>query len=152
MAGTGNRGMSIVEVLLEKRLITAEQLREAMDLRKTEGLRLDRALVKLGHIPEETLLKVTSEQLSMPMVDLSDVTIDVETLRSLPAKLVYRKNLVPISRQNGTLTVATSDPFDLYAFDELRLLTGLAIQPVLATEEEIAKIIKAHYGVAGDTI
>jgi type II secretion system protein E len=144
--------MSIVEVLLEKRLITAEQLREAMDLRKTEGLRLDRALVKLGHIPEETLLKVTSEQLSMPMVDLSDVTIDVETLRSLPAKLVYRKNLVPISRQDGTLTVATSDPFDLYAFDELRLLTGLAIQPVLATEEEIAKIIKAHYGVAGDTI
>jgi general secretion pathway protein E/type IV pilus assembly protein PilB len=144
--------MSIVEVLLEKRLITAEQLREAMDLRKTEGLRLDRALVKLGYIPEETLLKVTSEQLSMPMLDLSDVTIDVETLRSLPAKLIYRKNIVPISRQNGTLTVATSDPFDLYAFDELRLLTGLAIQPVLATEEEIAKIIKTHYGVAGDTI
>jgi type II secretion system protein E len=144
--------MSIVEVLLEKRLITADQLREAMDLRKTEGLRLDRALVKLGHIPEETLLKITSEQLSMPMVDLSDVTIDIDTLRSLPAKLIYRKNIVPISRQNGTLTVATSDPFDLYAFDELRLLTGLAIQPVLAPEEEIAKLIKAHYGVAGDTI
>jgi type II secretion system protein E len=148
----GRRSMSIVEVLIEKRLITAEQLREAMDLRKTEGLRLDRALVKLGYIAEEALLKVTSEQLSMPMVDLSEVTIDVETLRSLPAKLVYRKNLVPISRQNGTLTVATCDPFDLYAFDELRLLTGLAIQPVLATEEEIAKIIKAYYGVAGDTI
>jgi len=144
--------MTIVEVLLEKRLITAEQLREAMDLRKTEGLRLDRALVKLGHIAEEALLKITSEQLSMPMIDLSDVTIDVDTLRSLPAKLIYRKNLVPISRQNGTLTVATSDPFDLYAFDELRLLTGLAIQPVLATEEDIAKVIKAHYGVAGDTI
>jgi general secretion pathway protein E/type IV pilus assembly protein PilB len=146
------RRMSIVEVLLEKCLITADQLREAMDLRKKEGVRLDRALVKLGYIPEETLLKITSEQLSMPMIDLSDVTIDVETLRSLPAKLIYRKNLVPISRQNGTLTVATSDPFDLYAFDELRLLTGLAIQPVLATEEEIAKVIKAHYGVAGDTI
>jgi len=144
--------MSIVEVLLEKGLITADQLREAMDLRKKEGVRLDRALVRLGHIAEEALLKITSEQLSMPMVDLSDVTIDVETLRSLPAKLIYRKNLVPISRQNGTLTVATSDPFDLYAFDELRLLTGLAIQPVLATEEEIAKVIKAHYGVAGDTI
>jgi general secretion pathway protein E/type IV pilus assembly protein PilB len=65
---------------------------------------------------------------------------------------VYRKNMVPISRQNGTLTVATSDPFDLYAFDELRLLTGLAIQPVLATEDEIAKVIKANYGVGGDTL
>ena len=53
---------------------------------------------------------------------------------------------------NGTLTVATSDPFDLYAFDELRLLTGLEVQPVLAPEEEIDKVIKAHYGVGGDTI
>ena len=144
--------MSIVEVLLEKGLITTDHLREAMELRKKEGLRLDRALVKLGHVPEETLLRITSEQLSIPMIDLSDVTIDIETLRSLPAKLIYRKNMVPISRQNGTLTVATSDPFDLYAFDELRLLTGLAIQPVLATEEDIAKVIKANYGVAGDTI
>ena len=144
--------MSIVEVLLEKGLITTDHLREAMELRKKEGVRLDRALVKLGYVPEGTLLKITSEQLSIPMIDLSDVTIDIETLRSLPAKLIYRKNLVPISRQNGTQTVATSDPFDLYAFDELRLLTGLAIQPVLATEEDIAKVIKANYGVAGDTI
>ncbi|MBE3099397.1 MAG: type II secretion system ATPase GspE [Planctomycetes bacterium] len=144
--------MSIVEVLLEKGLITTDHLREAMELRKKEGVRLDRALVKLGYVPEGTLLKITSEQLSIPMIDLSDVTIDIETLRSLPAKLIYRKNLVPISRQNGTLTVATSDPFDLYAFDELRLLTGLVIQPVLATEEDIAKVIKANYGVAGDTI
>jgi type II secretion system protein E len=144
--------MSIVETLLEKGVITADQLREAMDLRKKEGVRLDRALVRLGHLPEETLLKIISEQLAIPLIDLSDVTIDVETLRSLPAKLVYRKNMVPVSRQNGTLTVATSDPFDLYAFDELRLLTGLAIQPVLAPEEEIAKIIKSYYGVAGDTI
>jgi len=144
--------MSIVEILLEKGAIKPEQLSEAMELRKKEGVRLDRALVKLGYISEEALLKLTSEQLAIPMIDLSGVTIDIETLRSLPAKLVYRKNMVPISRQNGTLTVATSDPFDLYAFDELRLLTGLAIQPVLATEDEIAKVIKANYGVGGDTL
>jgi general secretion pathway protein E/type IV pilus assembly protein PilB len=144
--------MSIVETLLEKGLITPAHLQEAMDLRKKEGVRLDRALVKLGHVPEETLLKVMSEQLAIPLVDLSTITIDTEILRSLPPKLVYRKNLVPISRENGTLTVATSDPFDLYAFDELRLLTGLAIQPVLATEEMISKVIKTHYGVGGETI
>ena len=144
--------MSIVEVLLEKGLITPDNLSEAMDLRKKEGVRLDRALVRLGYIGEETLLRIMSEQLAIPMVDLSTVQVDVETLRSMPAKLIYRKNLVPISRSNGTLTVATSDPFDLYAFDELRLLTGLTIQPVLAPQEEISKIIKAHYGVGGDTI
>ncbi len=144
--------MSIVEVLLEKGLIEPGHLSEAMSLRKKEGVRLDRALVRLGYISEESLLKIMSEELAIPLIDLSTVQIDVETLRSLPAKLVYRKNLVPVARQNGTLTVATSDPFDLYAFDELRLLTGLAIQPALAPEEEISKLIKTHYGVGGDTI
>ena len=83
--------MSIAEVLLEKGLITAEHLAKAIELRKSQGVRLDRALVDLGCLSEESLLKVMAEQLSMPMVDLSSVEIDVETLRSLPAKLVYRK-------------------------------------------------------------
>ncbi len=144
--------MSIVEILLEKGLITPEHLAQAMDLRKSSGVRLDRALVELGCLDEYKLIEVMSEQLAIPMVDLAEVEIDLETLRSLPPKLVYRKNLVPVSQENGTLTVATSDPFDLYAFDELRLLTGLEIRPVLAPEDEIRKIIKANYGVGGDTI
>jgi len=148
----GNDEMSIAEVLLEKGLITSEQLTEAMELRRAQGLRLDRALVQLGAVSEEDLLRVTAEQLGMEQVDLSERRVDVETLRSLPAKLVYRKHLVPLSRDNGTLTVATSDPFDLYAFDELRLLTGLEVRPVLAPAEEIDRVIRAQYGVGGDTI
>jgi len=144
--------MSIVEVLLDKGLIAPEHLARAVDLRKNEGLRLDRALVKLGCVSEDDLLKVMSEQLSIPMVDLDAVQIDVDTLRSLPARLVYRKHLVPISRENGSLTVATSDPFDLYAFDEIRLLTGLEIRPALASQEEIDKVIKTYYGVGGETL
>jgi len=144
--------MSIVEVLLDKGLITADDLARAMELRKAQGIRLDRALVDLGVLSEETLLKELSEQLAIPMIDLSSVTIDVETLRSLPAKLVYRKHLAPVARTDGTLTVATCDPFDLYAFDELRLLTGLEIRPVLAPRDEIQKVIKAHYGLGGETI
>jgi general secretion pathway protein E/type IV pilus assembly protein PilB len=73
-------------------------------------------------------------------------------LSAIPPKLVFRKKIVPVSRDDGTLTVATSDAFDLYSFDELRLLTGLEIHPVLAPEEEIAKVIKARFGVGGDTI
>ncbi len=144
--------MSIIEVLLERGLIRPEHLVEAMELRKREGLRLDRALVRLGHVQERALLRIMSEQLAIPLVDLAETDVDVETLRNLPAKLVYRKNLVPISRSDGTLTVATSDPYDLYVFDELRLLTGLSIQPALAPEDEIAEVIKKHYGVGGDTI
>ncbi len=148
--------MSIVESLLEKGLITHEHLREAMDLHKSDHLRVDQALVKLGKVSEDALLKVMGEQLSIPVIDLPSVTIDVATLRSLPAKLVYRKHLVPVGKSEvggkKILTVTTSDPFDLFAFDKLRLLTGMEIVPVLAAESEIDKVIKAHYGVGGDTI
>ena len=144
--------MGIAEVLLEKGLITPDHLTAAMDLRKKEGVRLDRALVRLGCIGEEDLLKVMSEQFAVPMVDLNEVEIDVETLRSLPPRLVHRKGIIPVKRDNGTLTVATSDPFDLYAFDEIRLLTGLEIQPALAPEEDIQKVIKAQFGVGGETL
>jgi len=144
--------MGIAEILLERGLITSDHLTEALNLRKAEGVRLDRALVRLGCIGEEDLLKVMSEQLAVPMVDLNEVEIDVETLRSLPPKLVHRKGIIPVKRDNGKLTVATSDPFDLYAFDEIRLLTGLEIQPALAPEEDIQKLIKAHFGVGGETL
>ena len=144
--------MGIAEVLLERGLITPNHLSEAVNLRKSEGVRLDRALVRLGCIGEEALLEVMSEQLGVPMVNLDEVEIDLETIRSLPAKIVHRKGIIPVSRSNGTLVVATSDPFDLYAFDEIRLLTGLAIQPALAPEEEIQKLIKAHFGVGGETL
>ena len=144
--------MSIAEALLEKGLISTEQLAQAMALRKKESLRLDRALLRLGCLTEEDLLAVMSEQLAIPTVDLADVEIDVETLRSLPSRLVYRKHMVPVARDNGSLTVATCNPFDLYAFDEIRLLTGLEVRPALAAEADIAKVIKTHYGVGGETL
>ena len=144
--------MGIAEVLLDKGMITSDHLSAAMDLRRQEGVRLDRALVRLGCIGEDALLKVMSEQLSVPMVDLTQVEIDIETLKSLPPKLVHRKGIIPLKRTNGKLTVATSDPFDLYAFDEIRLLTGLEIEPALAPEEDIQKVIKAQFGVGGETL
>jgi hypothetical protein len=70
----------------------------------------------------------------------------------LPAKLVFKQRCVPLEQRNGTLRVATCDPFELTAFDELRLLTGMGIELVLADEQDIRKFIRTHYGVAGDTL
>jgi len=144
--------MSITQILLDKGLLAPEQMDEAIALQKAEGLRLDRAIIQLGFLTELQLLQVMAEQLHLPLVNLAEVTIDPQTLRALPAKIVYRKRLVPISRENGNLNVATSDAFDLYAFDDIRLLTGLNIQPVLALREDIEKVIKTHYGLGGDTL
>jgi general secretion pathway protein E len=144
--------MSIAEILLEKKLLSQEQLASAVSLQEEEQIRLDHAIVRLGFLSERRLLEVMGEHLDLPVVCMDNVTIDPKILSYLPPKFVYRKKVVPIARRNGTLDVATSDAFDMYAFDDIRLMTGLNIQPVLAPREDIDKIIKSHYGVGGDTI
>ncbi|MBI5799201.1 MAG: Flp pilus assembly complex ATPase component TadA [Verrucomicrobia bacterium] len=144
--------MTIAEILSRKGLLTAEQLADAQVLQQAEGLRLDRAVVQKGWLTELQLLEVFAEQFHLPLVSLEDRTFDGDLLRALPPRVVYRQRLVPVGRVDGILQVATSDPFDLYAFDDLRLLTGLNIQPVLATREDIEKVIKTHYGLGGDTL
>jgi len=144
--------MNIANLLLERRLLTAAQLDDAQALHQNEQLRLDRAIIQLGFLTERQMLELMAEHLHLPLVNLADLTIPPETLRALPAKIVYRKRMIPIGRVNGTLRVATSDAFDLYALDDLRLSTGLEIEPVLAPREEIEKIIKSHYGLGGDTL
>lgn len=144
--------MNILQLLLAKGLLTIQQVEDSLALQRSEGLRIDRAVIQLGCVTERQMLELMSEQLHLPLVDLQDVTIDAEVLRALPAKIVYRKRLVPVSREHGILNVATSDAFDLYAFDDLRLSTGLEIQPVLALRDDIEKVIKSHYGLGGDTL
>ena len=144
--------MNISQLLVGQGLLTSAQVDDAAALQRAKGLTLDRAILQLGLLTELQLLELMAVHLHIPLVKLEDLTIDAETLRALPSKIVYRKRVVPISRVNGTLRVATSDAFDLYAFDDLRLVTGLDIEPVLATREDIDKIIKSHYGLGGDTL
>jgi len=144
--------MRITDVLVKQGLLTREQLGEALRLQKAEGVRIDRATVRLGYLTERRMLEVLGAHLNLKVVDLAEVVIGREVLRLLPPKLVFRKRLLPIARENGALEVATSDAFDMSALDEVRLLTGLTVHPVLAPAEDIDKLIKAHYGVGGDTI
>ena len=88
----------------------------------------------------------------IPFVDLEHHKIDLSLLQNFPLKLIHRHSLFPLQRHNGTLQVATSDPFDLYPLDELSATTGLTIEPVLAQREQIARQIKAHLGVGSETI
>ncbi|MBI5722775.1 MAG: type II secretion system ATPase GspE [Planctomycetes bacterium] len=144
--------MDIARVLLDKGLVSPEQVARATELGKAEALRVDRALIKLGAASEDAVLGAFAEQLGMTVVDLSNMVIPPEVIDCIPSRVVYRKKVLPISRDNGTLTVATGDPFDLYSVDELRLITGLDIRAVLAPAEEVDKLIKTYYGVGGDTI
>ena len=143
---------SYTQVLVEKGLVTVEDIDTAERVREDQGLRLDQALIQNGALTEQDFLKVMGERLDFEIVDLPNATIEDEAIRSLPSRFVYRNHLAPIARENGMLKVATSDPFDLYVFDEIKLLTGLQVSPVLAPRDEIDKVIKDHYGVGGDTV
>src|SRR5438105_3037149 len=109
-------------------------------------------LIEKGFCKEEVVLPLLADELGMELVDLSNRTVAQETLEALPLKLVHRHTLMPLSRENGSLVVATGDPFDVYALDELQTITGLQVIPVLASPREIARLIKLHYGVGGDTV
>ena len=132
--------------------MSVEDIDSAQRLHEDKGLRLDKALIENEAITERAFLEVMAERFDFEFVDLPNEDIEDEAIRSLPSRFVYRNHLAPISCREGKLKVATSDPFDLYIFDEIKLLTNLEVSPVLAPKDEIDKIIKDHYGVGGDTV
>jgi type II secretory ATPase GspE/PulE/Tfp pilus assembly ATPase PilB-like protein len=144
--------MGLGTILVERGLITEQELDDAIREQKRTGERLDHVLVRLGHVDANRVLEAIGRQFDMPIVDLAETDVDEETLRILPSRLVFKQLCVPIRRTGNTLQVATCDPFELSAFDELRLLTGLGVELVLADERDLRKFIRAHYGVAGDTL
>ena len=143
--------MDVGEMLLRKGLLDERQLQLARNA-QTEGMRLDEAAVQLGFLTEEAALRTLGEEVGLEFVDLVDAQIDLSLLEDFPSKFIHREALFPIRRSNGTLVVATSNPFNLYPLDELSIATGLTVVPVLATREEIAKRIKTHLGVGSETI
>jgi type II secretion system protein E len=143
--------MEAGEILLRKGLIDERQLALARQ-RQTDGTRLDQVAVEMGLVSEEAALRALGEAVGLEYVDLAETPVDVGLLKIFPQRLIHRQSLFPIRRQNGTLVVATSDPFDLYPLDELGAATGLAVEPVLANRAEIHRLIKQHLGLGSDTV
>ncbi|MFI4894276.1 MAG: GspE/PulE family protein [Phycisphaerales bacterium JB058] len=144
--------MGIGTVLLDRELITRQQLDDAIQEQARSGERLDRVLMRMGVVDRPQILRAVGEQLRLDVVDLADVVVSQDVLESLPAKLVFRHHCVPIAKHEDTLTVATSDPFQLVIHDELSMHSGCAIELVLADDEDLRAFIRSHYGVAGDTL
>lgn len=143
--------MEAGSILVKRGLLSSQQL-DQLRLDRPDTMRLDVAAVDLGLVSEEAALQALGDEVGIPFVDLESQKIDLSLLRGFPLKLIHRHSVFPIERVNGTLRVATSDPFDLYPLDELSATTGLTIEPVLAQREQIARQIKAHLGVGSETI
>jgi type II secretion system protein E len=143
--------METGEILLQKGLLDDRQLALARESQK-EDERADQSAVQLGFVSEEDALLALGEQLGLEFIDLTNIEIDLGLLQDFPPKIIHRHNVFPVTMRNGSLVVATSDPFNLYALDEISAATNLSVQPVLAVEHEVSKLIKTHLGVGSETV
>ena len=145
--------MNLVRTLVQNGTMKEADVARLQDaIAQTPNRPLHSIIIEQNFAKEEDVLPILAEQFGMELVDLTSFTVDPETTRLMPSKLVHRRNLMPLSRLNGSIVVATGDPFDVYAIDELQTLTGLHVHPVLASPREITRLIKTHFGVGGETV
>jgi type II secretion system protein E len=145
--------MQLIQQLRERGLLHEEDVPALADAQAAAPNKpIHELIIERGFAKEQDVLAALADLFGMDLVDVTKVTVSPETLKAMPLKLVHRRSIMPLSRENGTLTVATGDPFDVYSLDELQTLTGLYVQPVLASSREIARLIKQHYGVGGETV
>lgn len=133
-------------MLLEQGLVTPEQLRECMNIQRQTGQSLPTLLVEKGYLSEEDLVITLSEQLGIPHIRVAHYSIPKEILAEVPETLARQYQMLPVSVTGDVLTLAMSDPLNIMALDDLRMLTSYEIEPVVAVSSELADAINRHYG------
>ncbi len=130
------------QILLEKGLVKSEQLEEALKVQKNTTEQLGRILVELGHVTERDVLRAHAEQLGIPFLELDRTSVDEDVAKAIPQSVVQRYNAVPIRRSGNRLTVAMADPTNVFALDDIRLITGYEIDPMLAAPDDISALLR----------
>ncbi|HHY06717.1 MAG TPA: Flp pilus assembly complex ATPase component TadA [Clostridia bacterium] len=133
-------------ILVEKGLISEDNLEAALKIQKETKKKLGEILVDNGLVQEDDLVDILSEQMGFPYVELSKVLINPKVPGLIKESLARKHVLIPIKIENGRLVVAMSDPLNVYAVDDIRIATGYGVIPYIAGKREILKAIEFHYG------
>ncbi|MDE5778067.1 MAG: Flp pilus assembly complex ATPase component TadA [Lachnospiraceae bacterium] len=147
--GVGRKKIRMGDLLVAAGAITEEQLQQALALQKEKGQKLGRTLVEAGFISQELLIATLTRQLGVDYIELKGCKFDDQVLSLIPEDAVMKYNVVPLGfdeRNPNVLRVAMADPMDIIAVDDLSIITGSQIEPMLANEDEIAETIGKYYG------
>lgn len=136
----------LLKALKDSELLTQEQLTEAIEIQKTQGENLGAILLKKGFIKEKDLAILLSSSLNLPMLNLSRFAIDPEVVKLIPEKIAKQYHVIPVSKMGSNLTLCMSDPLNIFAIDDIKILTSYNIDPVISTDKEIADAIHNYYG------
>jgi type IV pilus assembly protein PilB len=138
------------EILLKENLITADQLKQALDYQKSNGGRLGNSLVKLGFLNDDEVTAVLSRQYGVPSINLGYFEVDPNVTKLIPMDTAVKYQVLPLSRVGSSLTLAMVDPTNVFAMDDIKFMTGFNIEPVVASEASILDAIKKQYGSVED--
>jgi type IV pilus assembly protein PilB len=136
----------IGELLLKEKRITPEQLQEALNYQRQNGGKLGYNLIKLGYVKDEEITALLSKQYGVPSIALTQFEIDAAVVKLVPAETAQKYQIVPLSRSGATLTIAMTDPTNVFAMDDIKFMTGYNVEPVVASETAVIDAITKYYG------
>lgn len=136
----------LTDNMVEVGIITSKQLETARKKLQETGGNLGEILISSGYITEDVFVAFLGKKSDISYVSLEDYgDIDSAVIAKVPESMARRRNLIPIKISGNTLTVAISDPMDIFAIDDLKAITGLKIDIVLAVKDDIKKAIEKNY-------
>ena len=141
-------GSNLGELLIREKLISAEQLKSALEYEKKNKVTVGSALVALGLITEEDMAQALSRQLGYPYIDLGQFEVYPDVIELIPPDIAKKHMIMPIHRIRSFLTMAMVDPTDLDVIENVRFRTSLSIQPVIASESGVSEAINKYYGAS----
>ena len=135
----------IGELLVKENLLSAEQLRKAREETRTKGGRLGAQITQLGFLDENELTDFVAKQYGVPSINLDEFEIEPAVIQLIPEEVAVKHTVIPVNRAGSTLILATADPSNIFALDDIKFLTGYNIQPVVAAEEAIRRAVEKYY-------
>ncbi|HUF49093.1 MAG TPA: type IV-A pilus assembly ATPase PilB [Vicinamibacterales bacterium] len=140
------------ELLLRDERVSPAQLQEAVNFQRANGGRLGTALVKLGFVNDDDITAVLSRQYGVPAVNLGELEIDPAVARLIPLETAAKYNAIPVARNGSSLTLAMTDPTNVFAMDDVKFMTGLRVEPVVASDTAIREAIARFFSKNGSRV
>ena len=138
----------IGDLLLKEKRITVDQLQEALNYQRQHGGKLGFNLIKLGFVKDDEITSLLSKQYGVPSINLAQFDIDAAVVKLIPADTAHKYQIVPLSRSGATLTIAMTDPTNVFAMDDIKFMTGYNVEPVVASETAVIDAITRYYPAA----
>ena len=135
----------LTEILINNKIITAEQLAQALSVQAAKGGKLSDIIVELKFVQESELITALSEGLGLPLIDLKRFKIDLDIAKIIPVDIARHYQIIPISRMGDTITLAMADPLNIFAIDHVQALTGFKINPIISAVADINQTIELSY-------